>query len=100
MDNNTSLVRFFKGVKEGIADSLAIEIAGRFTQATFKKGDYFLEAGKMSNQYLFLEEGFMRAFAYDTENNEVTTNFYSGGQVVLKLLHFLTGQGRGNTYKR
>jgi CRP-like cAMP-binding protein len=35
-----------------------------------------------------LENGFMRAFAYDTAGNDITTNFYEGSQVVFEVSSF------------
>src|SRR5205085_706349 len=36
----------------------------------------------------FLETGFMRAFAFDVEGNDVTTNFYAANQVVFEVSSF------------
>lgn len=66
----------------------AENIATNFELREISKQDYFLKEGKISNEYLFLESGFMRAFAYDTEGNEVTTNFYSDKQVVFEVASF------------
>jgi CRP-like cAMP-binding protein len=59
-----------------------------FTPAMIAKGDYFLKEGQLSNEYLFLEKGFMRAFAHDTEGNDVTTHFYSERNVVFEVSSF------------
>jgi CRP-like cAMP-binding protein len=66
----------------------AQEIAEHFSQKTIPKNHFFLTEGQHSNEYLFLEKGFMRAFAHDTEGNEVTTNFYSDKQVVFEVSSF------------
>ena len=66
----------------------AEEIAAHFTLCTVAKNEYFLKEGRISNEYLFLEHGFMRAFAHDTEGNDVTTNFYAGHQVVFEVSSF------------
>jgi CRP-like cAMP-binding protein len=63
-------------------------IADHFELKTYKKNDYFLEEGKVSNQYLFLEQGFMRAFTFDLDGNEVTTYFYPENQVVFEVSSF------------
>ena len=63
-------------------------IAAVFVRKEWTKGQMFLEEGKMSNEYLFLESGFMRAFAYDTNGNDVTTHFYSSRQVVFEVSSF------------
>lgn len=38
-------------------------IATNFEFKDIKKNEYFLKEGKVSNEYLFLASGFMRAFA-------------------------------------
>ncbi len=64
------------------------EIAAHFSQKTIPKNQFFLLEGNHSNEYLFLERGFMRAFAHDTEGNDVTTGFYSDNQVVFEVFSF------------
>ncbi len=71
-----------------ISPSTAEEIANHFTEEQLKKHDFLLQEGKLANQYFFLEDGFMRSFAYDLEGNEVTTNFYSANQVVFEVSSF------------
>jgi len=68
--------------------SAANEIAGRFEKKIIQKNQFQLTAGKICDEYLFLEKGYMRAFAHDTEGNEVTTNFCSPGQVVFEISSF------------
>jgi CRP-like cAMP-binding protein len=63
-------------------------IASHFELKTYEKNDYFLEEGKVSNAYLFLEEGFMRAFTFDLDGNEVTTYFYSANKMVFEVSSF------------
>jgi CRP-like cAMP-binding protein len=66
----------------------AEEIAGRFTWKSIPKNDFQLSAGRVSNEYLFLEKGFMRAFVFDTNGNDVTTSFYAANQVVFEVSSF------------
>ena len=66
----------------------ATDIAAGFTPKVVGKHDFLLQAGEVSNDYLFLEEGFVRAFAYDTAGHDVTTGFYSGGQLVFEVASF------------
>lgn len=75
---NTNLVSF----------TTAIEIADQFNHRVIPKNQLLLAAGKISDNYLFLEKGYMRTFAHDTEGNEVTTNFCSPGQVVFEVSSF------------
>lgn len=71
-----------------IPEATAARIAGAFQKKTLKKGELFLKAGKVSDEYLFLESGFIRSFLFDTEGNEITLNFYSGGNVVFEVASF------------
>ena len=64
------------------------EIVGQFSNKVILKNQFLLEAGKISDQYLFLEKGYMRTFAHDTEGNEVTTGFCSPGQIILEVSSF------------
>ncbi|WP_114784209.1 Crp/Fnr family transcriptional regulator [Botryobacter ruber] len=71
-----------------VSEPAAHQIAGHFMPRELARHEFFLKAGKVSQEYLFLEKGFMRAFAYDTDGNEVTTNFYTGNQVVFEVSSF------------
>lgn len=42
----------------------------------------------VSNEYMVLESGFLRAFTYNPEGEEVTTNFYAPGMVVFEAASF------------
>jgi CRP-like cAMP-binding protein len=81
------LVRFFQSTGL-IPPHKAVEIAGHFGPRSLEKGELFLKAGRTSSEYLFLTEGFMRAYAIDTEGNEVTTAFYYDNQVVFEVSSF------------
>lgn len=58
-------------------------IISKFKQVKFTKNDFLLQEGKTENQYWFLEGGFARSFVNDTNGNDITTNFYSLGDVVI-----------------
>lgn len=64
------------------------QIVSNFEGKTLPKNEYFLKEGKVSNEYLFLEEGFMRAFTHDLDGNEVTTYFYPKKRVVFEASSF------------
>lgn len=70
--------------------SSAQVIANEFSPSLLAKNDFLITAGKVCDDYLFLQTGFMRAFAHDTEGREVTTGFYSAGQVVFEVSSFFT----------
>jgi len=81
------LIEFLQGSGQ-INSQKAAEIAAHFSLKTLLKNEFFLQAGKVSNEYLFLDKGFMRAFAFDTGGNDVTTGFYSANQVVFEVSSF------------
>jgi CRP-like cAMP-binding protein len=85
--SNETLIEFFRNTNL-VSLSGANEIAGQFTYKPFTKNQFLLTEGKIANEYLFLQKGYMRAFAHDTEGNEVTTGFYSPGQVVFEVSSF------------
>ena len=58
-------------------------ILPKFKQTKFKKNDFLLKVGKIENHYWFLESGFARSFVNDTNGNDITTTFYSLGDVVI-----------------
>jgi CRP-like cAMP-binding protein len=82
-----SLAMFFRNTNL-VSLSGAQEIAGRFEQKVILKNQLFLTEGKICDEYLFLDKGYMRTFAHDTEGNEVTTNFCTRGQVVFEVSSF------------
>lgn len=82
-----NLTAFFKN-SNLVSSAVAAEIADHFEFKIIPKNQFLLLAGKISDEYLFLDKGYMRAFAHDTEGNEVTTNFYSQGQVVFEVSSF------------
>ncbi len=64
------------------------DIASHFQKVKIRKNEYFIEAKKVSDKYLFLDKGFIRAFTYDPEGDEVTTGFYSEQNVVFEVGSF------------
>lgn len=86
MDNETFLS--FLNDTGLISLESAKEIASQFTEKTILKNQFLLTEGKTADDYLFLKKGFMRAFVYDTDGNEVTTGFYSQGNVLFEVSSF------------
>lgn len=58
-------------------------IIPKFKQVQFFKNDFLLKEGKTENHYWFLESGFVRSFVNDTKGNDITTNFYGQGDIVI-----------------
>ena len=84
---NEPLLHFFQSTLP-ISQPTLLHIADQFDEKLIARGAYFLKEGTVSNEYLFLADGFMRAFTFDTEGNEVTTYFYSKNRVVFEASSF------------
>ncbi len=85
--NKESLIRFFRDTNL-ISFQKAEEIAGHFNYKIIPKNHFHLSAGRVCDEYLFLETGYLRAFAHDIEGNEVSTNFYSPGEIIFEVSSF------------
>lgn len=64
------------------------EIASHFQPFELKKDAFFIESQKIAKKYLYLEKGFIRAFTFDVDGNEVTTEFYADNQIVFEVSSF------------
>lgn len=81
------LLHFFQN--HGLTNAAVLEEAiNAFEEKDLSKNEFFLKEGIVSNEYLILESGFLRAFTHDTEGNDVTTNFYGAGSLVLEVASF------------
>ena len=85
--SSQNLIQFLKG-SNLVSQKTAEEIADTFSPKELKRNEFLCKEGRICNEYYFLENGFMRAFAHDTEGNDVTTNFYSSCQVVFEVSSF------------
>ncbi len=71
---------FFK--KSQLLSDRAIDMmVEEYEERLFDKGEFFLKQGKISDS-LVLIEGLMRAYTFDGEGYEVTTNFFSKPRAV------------------
>lgn len=87
--NKDKLLRFLQSTGT-ISPQAALTISGNFRPRIFEKNALFLEEGKISNEYLVLETGLVRAYSISTEGNEVTTAFYTPVQPVFEAASFFT----------
>ena len=83
-----SLTTFIKSTLQ-VSDNILVSITNSFEQRFCNKNDYLLKQGKISNDYTFLETGFIRSFTFDTEGNEVTTNIYGNNSIVFEPASFI-----------
>ncbi len=81
--NNSSLENIYK-IYPFTSEELK-QIFKAHHKIAFKKGDFFLKQGDISDGYLILESGLMRSFVYDFNNNDITTNFFSNDEIVIEV---------------
>jgi len=86
-NSKTQLLHFLQKTNQ-IHSVKAMEIAEHFNEKIIAKGDFHLRENYTCNEYLFLDKGYMRAFAYNVEGADVTTEFYAAGQVVFEVSSF------------
>lgn len=81
------LTQFFRR-SDLVTISTAKIIAETFSFKEIKKNEFLLRENTLSNEYFYLEHGFMRSFAFDVDGNDITTNFYIDDQVVFEVSSF------------
>lgn len=62
------------------------KIIAAHQKTELKKGDFVLKEGKIANEYLILESGLIRSFAYDYKGNNITIDFFCPQDVVIEVL--------------
>lgn len=67
---------------------MAHELVDKFEYKRFAKNQFLLTEGTIADEYLFLDIGYMRSFALDSEGNEITTNFHAPGQMIFEVASF------------
>ena len=51
----------------------------------FAKGDFFLQIGAKAGEFYIVEKGLMRSFVYDTNGNDITTEFFEEGDIAIEV---------------
>jgi len=85
--NKEKLQRFIQQ-HISITNEAADQIAAEFEEIVIPKHDLFLRAGSYANHYMFLCDGFLRAYTLDQEGSPVTTGFYQSPTVVFEVYSF------------
>ncbi|MGZ5305082.1 MAG: Crp/Fnr family transcriptional regulator [Bacteroidia bacterium] len=87
MYDNHILRQFFQ--KNGLTIASIIEEAmDCFEEKEISRNGLHLRQGLVSNEYMIVESGFLRAYTHDVDGNEVTTAFYAPGNLVLEPASF------------
>lgn len=61
------------------------EIISAHKKINFTSGSFFLESGKMANEYYLIENGLLRAYVQDYNGNEITTDFYNTKDISIEV---------------
>lgn len=81
MEENHFLLNIF--TKKLFKEEDLNRIIPLFKKVKFYKNDYLLKEGKIENLYWFLEQGYVRSYVIDLKGNDITTEFYSKGDIVI-----------------
>src|SRR6476620_10729297 len=84
---NSTLFTFLE--KNGLHTASVMEEAlALFEEKEIPRNEFHLREGAVSNEYMIVQSGFLRAFTHDTDGNDVTTNFFAPGGLVLEVASF------------
>lgn len=78
--NKRPLADFFQK-NSNMSLATIMNVAGHFEERRFSKDEFFLKEGKICD-FLYLAEGVMRAYTFDLQGNEVTTNLFGRNRQV------------------
>lgn len=60
------------------------EVCNDHQQISVAKGDHFIKTNKYSNHYFILEKGMARAQVNDFQGNDITTQFFIPGNIIIE----------------
>jgi CRP-like cAMP-binding protein len=72
----------------GLSESDWNFVMGSFVPLDLHTNDFFLKRGNISDKICFLKAGVLRTFFYDDNADEVTTQFYQSGSLVISVDSF------------
>jgi len=67
-----------------------LKTAECFEELELEKGEFLLKQGKRSGYFIMLE-GYLRAYTFNEEGEEITTGFYSSNRAVFEVASFFQG---------
>lgn len=76
-------------VQDGLQGDELETAVNAFVRVSFHKNDMLLQEGDKAREYYFIEEGFLRSYATDPNGNDVTTGFYTSGEILMEWPSFL-----------
>lgn len=85
--NKDPLKKFLQSTNH-LSYTQASEVADIFQYKELSKNEFFLKEGQVADEYFYLNQGFLRAFAYNVKGNDITTQFYGPHQPVFEVNSF------------
>ncbi|MFZ1790964.1 MAG: Crp/Fnr family transcriptional regulator [Saprospiraceae bacterium] len=58
-------------------------VLSQYQRIEFAKNDYLIKDGSHANFYYFMESGYARSYVIDLEGNDISTKFFSSGDIVI-----------------
>ena len=83
MDFSDQLIEHY-----GFSESDLQETAARFLPEALPARSMFVEKGQVSDRLAYIRSGLMRSFIYDDQANDITTQFFKEGSVVISMKSF------------
>jgi CRP-like cAMP-binding protein len=66
------------------------KLAGFFTPKNYSTDNFLIRENEVANEYCLLTKGLFRAYTFNTDGEEVTTNFFTANQIVAEPWSFFT----------
>ncbi|MBP6795391.1 MAG: Crp/Fnr family transcriptional regulator [Saprospiraceae bacterium] len=85
---NKDLLKKFLQSTNHLSHTQASAVAEIFQYKELSKNEFLLKEGQIADEYFFLYEGFLRAFANNVKGNDITTQFYGPRQPVFEVTSF------------
>lgn len=89
MQTDKQLLKDFFKKCELLSDRTIDIMVEEYDERHFNKNEFFLKQGKISDS-IYIIEGLMRAYTFDKEGNEVTTNFFSKNRAIYDAASFFS----------
>lgn len=74
--------------KYGMTDEEVEMTVKSYSNERLMANDFLLIEGKISNKIAFIKSGIFRSFVYDNEGNEITTQFFLSGNLIISFESF------------
>ena len=55
------------------------------SKVTFKKGEFILNRNETANAYYCLESGLVRSFTFNSQGDEITTEFFGRNEIIIEV---------------